>query len=62
MVRSSPMTRDAVASADLDRLLAAIGEGEARDPHAARALRRLAEGFHYQTLIDLFGPGVPLVA
>jgi CheY-like chemotaxis protein len=49
--------RDAVVSADLDRLLARIQEGEARDPRVARGLRRLAEGFQYQKLLDLFGGG-----
>jgi PAS domain S-box-containing protein len=49
--------RDAVVTADLDRLLARIQEGEARDPRVARGLRRLAEGFQYQKLLDLFGGG-----
>jgi PAS domain S-box-containing protein len=49
--------RDAVITADLDGLLATIQEGEARDPHVARGLRRLAEGFQYQTLLDLFSRG-----
>ena len=51
--------RDAVTSADLDRLLAIIQEVEVRDPRVAKELRRLAEGFHYQQLLDLFGEGSP---
>lgn len=47
--------RDAVITADLDRLLARIHDLESRDPHIARGLRRLAEGFHYERLLDLFG-------
>ncbi|MFL5243153.1 MAG: PAS domain S-box protein [Gemmataceae bacterium] len=49
--------REAVITADLDGLLATIQDGEARDPRVARGLRRLAEGFQYQTLLDLFSPG-----
>jgi hypothetical protein len=49
--------REAVVTADLDLLLVRIGDVEARDPRVARGLRRLAEGFQYQQLIDLFGPG-----
>ena len=49
--------REAVVTADLDQLLAKIREVEARDPRIARGLRRLAEGFQYQKLLDLFGPG-----
>jgi PAS domain S-box-containing protein len=45
--------REAVLTADLDQLLAKIQEVEARDPSIARALRRLAEGFQYQKLLDL---------
>ncbi|QJW98990.1 PAS domain S-box protein [Frigoriglobus tundricola] len=48
--------RDAVVTADLDQLLAQIQGVEARDPRVARGLRRLAEGFQYQKLLDLFGP------
>jgi CheY-like chemotaxis protein len=51
--------REAVISADLDQLLAKIQELEARDPPLAQGLRRLAEHFEYQKLLDLFGPGVP---
>jgi response regulator RpfG family c-di-GMP phosphodiesterase len=50
--------RDAVITADLDQLLARIEEVETRDPRIARGLRRLAEQFEYQKLLDLFGPGV----
>lgn len=46
--------RDAVITADLDQLLARIQDAEARDPAVARGLRRLAEGFQYQKLLDLF--------
>jgi response regulator RpfG family c-di-GMP phosphodiesterase len=45
--------REAVITADLDQLLAKIQEVEARDPRVARGLRRLAEGFQYQKLLDL---------
>ena len=45
---------DAVITADLDHLLAKIQEVEARDPRIAQGLRRLAEGFQYQKLLDLF--------
>jgi PAS domain S-box-containing protein len=51
--------REAVLTADLDQLLAKIQEVEARDPRIAQGLRRLAEHFEYQKLIDLFGPTVP---
>ena len=51
--------REAVISADLDQLLAMIQEVEARDPRMAQELRRLAERFEYQKLLDLFGPGEP---
>ena len=51
--------REAVMTADLDRLLATIQEVEARDPRVARGLRRLAEGFQYQKLLDLLGAGSP---
>ena len=54
--------RDAVTAADLDGLLATIGEAEAGDPRVARGLRRLAEGFQYQTLLDLFSPGAAIEA
>ncbi|MBC7772547.1 MAG: response regulator, partial [Pyrinomonadaceae bacterium] len=49
--------REAVITADLDQLLARIQQVEARDPRIAQGLRRLAEGFQYQKLLDLFGPG-----
>ncbi len=49
--------REAVITADLDHLLAKIQESEARDPRVAQGLRRLAEGFHYQKLLDLFSSG-----
>ena len=46
--------REAVITADLDLLLARIQHVEARDPVIAQGLRRLAESFQYQKLIDLF--------
>jgi CheY-like chemotaxis protein len=49
--------REAVVTADLDLLLARIQEVEACDSQVARGLRRLAEGFQYQTLLDLFSTG-----
>ena len=53
----NPM-REAVITADLDKLLATILEVEARDPLVAKGLRRFAESFQYQKLLDLFSPGV----
>jgi PAS domain S-box-containing protein len=52
--------REAVITADLDQLLARIHEHEDRDPRVAHGLCRLAEGFQYQKLLDLFGTGNPL--
>ncbi len=52
--------REAVITADLDQLLARIHEQEARDPRVAQGLCRLAEGFEYQKLLDLFGTEAPL--
>ncbi|MGI8978629.1 MAG: PAS domain S-box protein [Pirellulaceae bacterium] len=52
--------REAVITADLDQLLARIQEVEVRDPRVARGLRRLAEGFQYQKLLDLFSTGASL--
>jgi DNA-binding response OmpR family regulator len=49
--------REAVITADLDQLLAKIQEGEPRAPRVARGLRRLAESFQYQKLLDLLGTG-----
>jgi PAS domain S-box-containing protein len=51
--------REAVVTADLDQLLAHIEEVEARDPRIAQGLRRLAESFQYQKLLDLFSTGAP---
>ena len=42
---------------DLDHLLASLQEVETHDPQIAQGLRRLAEQFEYQKLLDLFGPG-----
>jgi CheY-like chemotaxis protein len=47
--------REAVITADLDAVLATIQDVEACDPRVAQGLRRLAEGFQYQKLIDLLG-------
>ena len=52
--------REAVMTADLDQLLARIQDVEARDPRVTRGLRRLAEGFEYQKLLDLFSRGAPI--
>ena len=49
--------REAVVTADLDQLLERIHDVEARDPCIAQGLRRLAEGFQYQKLLDLFSGG-----
>jgi PAS domain S-box-containing protein len=49
--------REAVITADLDQLLATIQEFESRDPGVAQGLRRLAESFQYQKLLDLFSTG-----
>ncbi len=46
--------REAVIMADLDLLLATITEVEPSDPLLAQGLRRLAEDFQYQRLLDLF--------
>jgi PAS domain S-box-containing protein len=54
--------REAVITADLDQLLARIQEVEARDPRIARALRRLAEGFEYEKLLDLLTMEVSIEA
>jgi CheY-like chemotaxis protein len=48
--------REAVSTADFDQLLARIQDVEALHPRIAPALRRLAENFQYQQLMDLFGP------
>ncbi len=45
---------EAVITADLDQLLIKIQEVEAHDPRIAQGLRRLAESFQYQKLLDLF--------
>ena len=50
--------REAVITADLDQLLATIQEFEPRDPRVAHRLRRLAESFQYEKLLDLFSTGV----
>ena len=50
--------REAVITADLDQLLAKIQEVESRDPRIAQGLRRLAEGFQYEKLLELLSTGV----
>ena len=50
--------REAVITADLDLLLTKIQEVEASDSRLAQGLRRLAEDFENQKLLDLFGPAV----
>jgi len=52
--------REAVITADLDQLLARIQEVEARHPRIAQGLRRLAESFQYQKLLDLLSAEAPL--
>lgn len=47
--------REAVLTADLDQLLARIQDVEAHDPHVAQGLRRLAERFEYERLLELLG-------
>ena len=51
--------REAVITADLDLLLAKIQEVETRDPQVSQALRRLADNFEYQKLLDLLGTESP---
>ena len=51
--------REAVITADLDLLLAKIQEVETRDPQVSQALRRLADNFEYQKLLDLLGTETP---
>ena len=48
--------RDAIVRADLDDLLVHIDEVGAHDPRLAQELRRRAELFEYQQLLDRFGP------
>jgi PAS domain S-box-containing protein len=49
--------REAVITADLDQLLVKIDE--ACDPRVARGLRRMAEAFQYEKLLELFSPRSP---
>jgi PAS domain S-box-containing protein len=51
--------REAIIRADLDDLLEQIRKVEDRNPRLAQKLRRLAEGFEYQKLLDLFDQGEP---
>jgi PAS domain S-box-containing protein len=46
---------EAVTRADLDGLLSAIQEVESVSPSAARKLKKMAEGFENQKLLDLLG-------
>jgi PAS domain S-box-containing protein len=52
--------REAVLTADLDTLLAEIQKVEARDPRMAHGLKRLADGFEYQKLLDLLSAGAAI--
>jgi CheY-like chemotaxis protein len=54
------LMREAVVTADLDLLLAKIDDVEAVDPPVAQGLRRLAEDFQYQKLLDLFSAGADI--
>jgi hypothetical protein len=54
--------REAVITADLDLLLARIQDVEGRDPRMAQGLRRLAETFQYEKLLDLLDTGTSLVS
>ena len=47
------LLHEATLSADLDRMLEIIQQIEQKDAAVARGLRRLAEGFDYQTLLSL---------
>jgi len=47
--------RDSVVTADLDQMLAKIERIEMRDPGVGRGLRRLAEDFEYENLLQLLG-------
>ena len=46
----------ATVSADLDRILSLLSETEHHHPDIAHALRRRAEAFEYQDLLDLLKP------
>jgi PAS domain S-box-containing protein len=52
--------REAVLTADLDKLLAEIQKVEAPDPRMAEELKRLAEAFEYQKLLDLLSAGAAI--
>jgi DNA-binding response OmpR family regulator len=52
--------REAVLTADLDKLLAEIQKVEAPDPRVAEGLKRLAEAFEYQKLLDLLSAGTAI--
>jgi hypothetical protein len=52
--------REAVLTADLDQLLATIAAVQSRDPVVANALRRMAESYQYQQLLEVFGAEVPV--
>ena len=50
-------TRSDRVSDAIQRLLGQVIPNEIRDPRIAQELRRLAENFEYQKLLNLFGPG-----
>ena len=49
--------REATINADLDLLMKLIDSVEATDARAAQELRNMAEGFEYQTILDLLPRG-----
>jgi PAS domain S-box-containing protein len=53
------LMREAIIRADLDDLLEQIRKVENHNPRLAPKLRRLAEHFEYQKLLDLFDQGEP---
>jgi len=53
------LMREAIIRADLDDLLEQIRKVEDCNPRLAQKLRRLAESFEYQKLLDLFDQGEP---
>ena len=51
--------RDATVSGDLDRLLELIDEAEGHDAAAVEGLRKLADQFEYEALLQVLGTGDP---
>ena len=49
--------REATINADLDLLMKLIDQVELKDPRMAQELRNMAEGFDYQTILDLLPRG-----